>query len=42
MVWNGFSHVFHKKGKAAVNKEKSRNKAEGIKGVRKKVSVVLR
>ena len=42
VVWNGFSRVFHKKGKAAVNEEKQRSKAEELKGVRKKVSAVLR
>ena len=33
VVLYGFSHVFRKKGKAAVNGEKHRSKAEELKGV---------
>ena len=39
-VW--FLCVFHKKGKAVVNEEKQRSKAEELKSVRKKVSPTLR
>ena len=42
MVLYGFSHVFRKKGKVAMNGEKQRSKAKEIKGVRKKVSAALR
>ena len=42
VVLYGFSCVFRKKGKADVNGEKKRSKAEEIKGVRKKVSTSLR
>ena len=42
MVLYGFSRVFRKKGKAVVNGEKHRSKVEELKGVRKKVSAVLR
>ena len=42
MVLNGFSCVFHKKGKATMNRVKQRSKVEELKGVQKKVSVLLR
>ena len=42
VVLYGFSRVFRKKGKVAVNGEKQRSKAEELKGVRKKVSATLR
>ena len=42
VVLYGFSRVFHKKGKVAINGEKQRSKVEEVKGVRKKVSAALR